>query len=125
MTLLGIGAPTKPVPAEPEQRHKDYYYAYRMYQDSLYDLAAAEFLDFVDKNPGNANCSEALFLAGESLYRTGAYDRARAVYLRCAIEYPGEAGDRCLVAGGNLLGSDEAALSGSGRVLPGVYAGAQ
>jgi TolA-binding protein len=88
MTLLGIGAPTKPVPAEPEQRHKDYYYAYRMYQDSLYDLAAAEFLDFVDNNPGNANCSEALFLAGESLYRIGAYDRARATYLRCAIEYP-------------------------------------
>ena len=88
MAVPVFSVPSKPVPSEPEQRHKDYYYAYRMYQDSLFDLAAEEFVSFVDNNPGNANCSEALFLAGESLFRIWEFDKARAVYLRCAIEYP-------------------------------------
>jgi tetratricopeptide (TPR) repeat protein len=72
----------------PTERHRDFYLAYRMYQDKMYDLAASEFLDFARNHPGHVNSGEALFLAGESLFKIGEYDRARTAYLTCAIEYP-------------------------------------
>ncbi len=70
------------------QRHREFFFIYRLYQDGLYDLAAEEFLEFARQNPGHDNSGEAFFLAGESLFKLGEYDQARTAYLRCAIEYP-------------------------------------
>lgn len=86
--MQGIGAPKKPPANEPQERSRDFYLAYRMYQDKLYDLAATELLEFARNNPGHVNSGEALYLAGESYFNIGEYDQARGAYLACAIEYP-------------------------------------
>jgi len=86
--IPGYAAPKTEAAKDSQERSRDFFLAYRMYQDKMYELAATELLEFAHNNPGHVNSGEALYLAGESLFNVGDYDQARGAYLECAIEYP-------------------------------------
>ncbi|MBN2087975.1 hypothetical protein JW964_00090, partial [candidate division KSB1 bacterium] len=44
----------------------DFLYAQKLYNDSMYELAATQFHDFTEKYPQSSKTSEALFMAGNS-----------------------------------------------------------
>ncbi|MDZ7261913.1 MAG: tetratricopeptide repeat protein, partial [candidate division KSB1 bacterium] len=66
----------------------DFLYAQRLFDDGMYELAAAQFRQFVENYPTSFRASDALFLAGESFFKIQKYDQARQAFLELTVRYP-------------------------------------
>ncbi len=67
---------------------EDYNYAYRLYNDGLYDLAAAQFLRFVESHPESPRAAECVYLAGRAFLQTNQLIKARNAFSRVVLEFP-------------------------------------
>ncbi|NOZ56123.1 MAG: tetratricopeptide repeat protein, partial [Calditrichaeota bacterium] len=67
---------------------EDYNYAYRLYNDGLYDLAGAQFLRFAQFHPESPRAAECVFMAGRSFLQAGQLAKAKSAFSRVILEFP-------------------------------------
>ena len=79
------------VNAQTNSESDDFSYPLKLYNQSLYDLAAKQFIKFYNNYPTSSKASEAKYYAGMSYYKLGKYNLARIEFQSAAIEYPGGA----------------------------------
>ena len=66
----------------------DFLYAKRLFNDSMFDLAAKQFHDFAEKYPENPKTLDALKLAGDSYFMLNRYEDARKEYTYLILRFP-------------------------------------
>ena len=75
--------------AQTNSESDDFSYPLKLYNQSLYELAAKQFAKFYNSYPNSAKASEAKYYAGMSYYKLGNFNLARIEFQSAAIEYPG------------------------------------
>ncbi len=69
---------------------QDYVFAYGLFQDSLYQLAAVQFAEYLQKYPSNPKRMEAAFFVSECYFRLGQYNDAIRSFNSFVNAYPRE-----------------------------------
>ena len=77
------------VNAQTNSESDDFSYPLKLYNQSLYDLAAKQFIQFYNNYSSSSKAPEAKYYAGLSYYKLGKYNLARIEFQSAAIEYPG------------------------------------
>src|SRR3989304_8912037 len=80
-----VTSPGKPGGLVEEQ---DYAFAYGLFKDGLYQLAADQFDLFVKKYPASMKKVDATFLSIESRFQQQQFDKARRLFSRFVSDYP-------------------------------------
>jgi tetratricopeptide (TPR) repeat protein len=75
--------------AQTNSESDDFSYPLKLYNQSLYELAAKQFAKFYNSYPNSTKASEAKYYAGMSYFKLGNYNLARIEFQSAAIEYPG------------------------------------
>ncbi len=75
--------------AQTNSESDDFSYPLKLYNQSLYELAAKQFAKFYNSYPNSTKASEAKYYAGMSYFKLGNYNSARIEFQSAAIEYPG------------------------------------
>ena len=78
------------VNADGIQEEQDYAFAYGLYQDRLYQLAADQFQKFIDQHASSSKRPDAILLYAECRFALGNYPEAISVYKSFAREFPRE-----------------------------------
>jgi TolA-binding protein len=96
-----------------ESPRDQYKVAATHYAAGRWELAAAEFQEFVDRFPQHANTSSAVFYLGESLMQLRQFQKAGNAFQRVVVQHPTDSrSDRALFRWGEALmlaGDDVAA----------------
>lgn len=66
---------------------QDYAFAYGLYKDGLFQLAAEQFGKFAEKYPGSMKHPDALFLKNECLFQQEQYDAAAKGFSEFALQF--------------------------------------
>lgn len=66
---------------------QDYAFAYGLYKDGLFQLAAEQFGRFAEKYPGSIKLPDALFLKTECLFQQEQYDAAAKGFSEFALQF--------------------------------------
>ncbi len=66
----------------------DFYYGKELYDDNLYDLAAIQFNEFLEKYPSSPNLGLASFLLAESYFFSQKISQAKDAYIKFIINFP-------------------------------------
>ncbi|MEJ2545067.1 MAG: tetratricopeptide repeat protein, partial [Calditrichaceae bacterium] len=77
--------------AQTNSESDDFSYPLKLYNQSLYELAAKQFAKFYNTYPNSSKASEAKYYAGMAYFKLGNYNLARIEFQSAAIEYPGSA----------------------------------
>ncbi|MBN1407447.1 MAG: tetratricopeptide repeat protein, partial [Calditrichaceae bacterium] len=77
------------VNAQTNMESDDFSYPLKLYNQSLYELAAKQFAKFYNNYPNSAKAPEAKYYAGMAYFKLGNYNLARIEFQSAAIEYPG------------------------------------
>ena len=75
--------------AQTNSESDDFSYPLKLYNQSLYDLAAKQFSKFYNTYPNSSKAPEAKYYAGMSYFKLGKFDLARIEFQAGAIEFPG------------------------------------
>ncbi len=67
---------------------QDYAFAYGLFKDGLFQLAADQFDQFVKKYPASVRMVDAVFLSIESRFHQQQFDTARRLFSRFISDYP-------------------------------------
>ncbi|KKU82491.1 MAG: Outer membrane assembly lipoprotein YfiO [Microgenomates group bacterium GW2011_GWA2_47_8] len=67
---------------------QDYAFAYGLFKDGMYQLAADQFDQFVKKYPSSMKKTDAVFLSIESRFQQQRFDTAARLFGRFVAEYP-------------------------------------
>ena len=62
--------------AQETQADKEFFFAQKLYQDKLYNLAAEQFKEFSSKFSSNENADDALYLSGQANFANSEYQKA-------------------------------------------------
>ena len=73
--------------AQETDEKRAFVYANRLMSDKMYDLAADQFLDYVQKYPGSPRAAEAQFLAAQCLMNEGNYHKAIQAFRTLILRY--------------------------------------
>ncbi len=71
-----------------EQEGSDFSYALKLYNQSFYDIAAQQFIQFYTTYPASSQNGEARFFAGMSLFKLKDFVKARVEFQSIALELP-------------------------------------
>ncbi|MEJ2052801.1 MAG: tetratricopeptide repeat protein [Calditrichaceae bacterium] len=75
--------------AQTNSESNDFSYPLKLYNQSFYDLAAQQFVQFYNNHPASSKVPEAKYYAGMSYYKQGKFNQARIEFQSAAIEHPG------------------------------------
>ena len=75
--------------AQTNSESDDFSYPLKLYNQSLYELAAKQFAKFYNTYPNSSKAPEAKYYAGMAYFKLGDYNLARIEFQSAAIEYPG------------------------------------
>lgn len=70
------------------QADKELQFARKLYDDTLYSLAAQQFERFVKKHPNHQQADAALFSAGEAYIKLGDFKHAYKLFTQLVLAYP-------------------------------------
>ena len=74
--------------AQETQADKEFFFAQKLYQDKLYNLAAEQFKEFSRKFSSNEKADDALYLSGQANFANSEYQKAFDSYKELEINYP-------------------------------------
>jgi len=86
ITVLLFGFAAQLLAQETDEK-RAFVYANRLMSDKMYDLAADQFLDYVQKYPGSPRAAEAQFLAARCLMNEGNYHKAIQAFQTVILRY--------------------------------------
>ena len=84
--LILFGFVTQALAQETDEK-RAFIYANRLMSDKMYDLAADQFLDYVQKYSGSPRVAEAQFLAAQCLMNEGNYHKAIQAFQTLILRY--------------------------------------
>ncbi|MEP0821389.1 MAG: tetratricopeptide repeat protein [Ignavibacterium sp.] len=100
---------------------QDYAFAYGLYGDGLYQLAAEQFEQFLNKYPSSIKRLDAFYLSVECRFQQQQFDTAARLFARFLTEYPdSRLSDDALLRLGEAyirLGKPESAIAPLKRIL--------
>ena len=67
---------------------EDYPVAVKLYNDGIFDLAAQQFQNFIEKYPDAENCDQAQYWMGMSFWQTEKYPQATKTFEAFLKNYP-------------------------------------
>ncbi|MCD6406368.1 tetratricopeptide repeat protein, partial [Candidatus Aerophobetes bacterium] len=67
---------------------EDFLVAQKLYEDGVFDLAAVQFQNFIEKYPDDERCDEAQYWMGMSLWQTKKYEQAAKAFEELLKKYP-------------------------------------
>ena len=76
--------------AQQISENDDFSYALKLYNEKFYDLAAQQFVRFVNNYPNSDKLPEAGYYSGKSLYNLGEYEIARVEFQGVAVDFPNQ-----------------------------------
>ncbi len=71
-----------------KSENDDFSYALKLYDEKFYDLAAQQFVRFVNNYPGSDKLPEAGYYTGMALFELKDYETARIEFQGVAVDYP-------------------------------------
>ena len=74
--------------AQTSAAEREFNFASKIYEDSLFSLAANEFRTFVDRFPNDTHADDAAFLSGDAYFRIGEYEQAFQLFKTLELSYP-------------------------------------
>jgi len=74
--------------AQSEDAGVSFVFAKKLYNDSMYDLAAEQFHQFAEQNPEHAKAPEAMLMAGKSYLKTGDFNKAKKEFVYLISRFP-------------------------------------
>ncbi len=88
--LFGVGL----LDGQTTDEKRDFHYAYGLYNDDLYELAASAFEEYLEKYSSSPNRSEALFYLGDCYFFLGKYKTAVEKYKLLIRTFPEKSAGR-------------------------------
>ena len=88
LVLLFLGNAAGSLRGQTSEEQRLFVYANRLMSDKMFDLAADQFLDYVQKYGSSPRAPEAQFLAGQCLYKEGKFNRAIQAFQTLILRYP-------------------------------------
>ena len=74
--------------AQETQADKEFFFAQKLYEDKLYNLAAGQFKEFSREFSSNERADDALYLSGQAYFANSDYQNAFDSYKELEINYP-------------------------------------